>query len=85
MSSDESRALLESLLNRGSDRIESAREAFGRKYPDATEQMVSAAVFHGQKRTEKRGQRNGDRSSLLFLRSTRLSQSRFQAKLPRSF
>ena len=46
MSSDDSRALLDALLNRGSGRIEVARETFRRKYPEATEQMVSAAVFH---------------------------------------
>jgi hypothetical protein len=45
-SSADSRALLASLLQRGPERIELAREMFRRKYPEATEQMVSAAVFH---------------------------------------
>ena len=46
MTSDDSRALLEALLERGSDRNELARDVFRRKYPEATDQMVSAAVFH---------------------------------------
>ena len=46
MNSKNSRALLDALLDRGSDRIEVARETFRFKYPEATEQMVSAAVFH---------------------------------------
>ena len=46
MTSDDSRALLDALLDRGSERIELARETLRRKYPKATDQMVSAAVFH---------------------------------------
>jgi hypothetical protein len=46
MTSDDSRALLNGLLDRGSDRIELARQMFRVKYPEATEPMVSAAVFH---------------------------------------
>ena len=45
MTSD-SRSLLDALLDRGADRIELARETLRRKYPNATEQMISAAAFH---------------------------------------
>lgn len=44
--SDESRAAVFALLDRGPKRAELAREMFRRKYPNATEQMISAAVFH---------------------------------------
>ena len=38
--------MLESLLDRGADRLEHARDTFRRKYPQATEPMISAATFH---------------------------------------
>lgn len=38
--------MLDSLLDRGAERVELARDAFRRKYPQATEPMISAAVFH---------------------------------------
>lgn len=44
--SEESRAAVLALLDRGPNRTELAREMFRRKYPNATEQMISAAVFH---------------------------------------
>jgi hypothetical protein len=46
MTSDHLRTLLDGLLDRGANRIELARDTFRRKYPEATDQMISAAVFH---------------------------------------
>ena len=46
MMADDVRTLLDSLLDRGPNRIELARVTFRRKYPEATDQMISAAVFH---------------------------------------
>jgi hypothetical protein len=39
-------ALALSLLNRGAERMELAKEAFRRAYPTAPEQMIGSAVFH---------------------------------------
>lgn len=46
MTRQDSRALLDRLLDRGPDCIDRAREVFRRKYPEATDQMIAAAVFH---------------------------------------